>query len=755
MVKKIRMVVIILLAIFFTVSGIYFYHKSFTKKTDLNSTEQLQPVANSEPLTTVFRKEYDLEKSDGIENAATIDDSKSCSGKRSCRLNSEREYGVNLIFPIGSIPGGSGLVEVKITAAIWTNDPGEAQWVLEVIDAGKKSISWISEPLPPGKYNWDTVEFSFTLPENLMNESNSLKFYPWNKSLKDIWIDNICVNFIGHSQLPAGARFSEREVNFTFDLESDSGLEDTKDLSEVIAHSGLKSSLMNGKDTYSASIIKTIYDVTVGPLRKVSASVWLYPEKENPDAVLALTITDNNKETVFWEGKATEKLNFKAKTWQKLNLVIPVPDEIQSQLRPEDQVTVYVWNRSRMKIYADDFEIVYGEALDHPGLLPNADMNLKSRKEYQFDRYHPPYRNNYLQYLDLNNDNSTFLSVEGNGKQGNLFPQEEIISLKLKSGNEDLLVHLFSSTLEIFQWCVDKNSFQLIGSDANLPFPTNGTDLFAVDLDGDGQSEIFAVNGIKGWLVEVNFVSAHPCSNGTGNFQLASLWEGTVPAHSMQLFADFNNDRKEEWLSVDTSDASWTMNQYQNHSWVVKGSGAFPLSVFSTQSSSVCGYFIPGKMNLQLLTVYTENKKIKSKIYEYNSAEKEFKLYQGMKEDDLALIFLPGDQLIKMNLDNDSQDELLLYRNDWRFDMKMIDCDKNGFYIASQIDFQNYPASCNPKFYEINKPVYGKFVPGTEGNLLMVLRNCADLKFDGKSCSSYGGSVNLPDQLQMYSLKMY
>ncbi len=752
MIRKSIKPLIFIAIIFFMASGAYFYYKSFSKigKEEINEIVKQEEITG--PPTTIFRKEYDLETDEGIENASVINETKACSGKRSCELNTDREYGITLIFPLKSIQGGVGLTGVKITSAVWTKDAGEAQWVMEIIDGSNKSISWASVTIQPGSHNWDTLEFSFEIPIEFIHEDYSLKFYPWNKSLKQLWIDNISVNFIGRTSSAAKNMHFSKAVNFYFDLESNEGLQKDALLSETISHSGKRSAALTGKDTYSPSITKVLKDVTDDTLRRISASVWLYCEEENPDAVLAVTITNSEQKDIFWSGKSTEHLQLHSKKWQKLNAVFGIPPEIRQQLKPEDRITIYVWNRSRMKIYSDDFEIVYGEEPERPGLYPFVDMNLKSREAYTFDRNHPPFRINYMRMMNVNNHNGTYLVSEEANKFGNLYPQQEVVILKSEGGKKDLLLHYSGKYFELFRWCEEKNRFHLLGRIGHFPSPIANTKYFPIDVDGDGNSEVLAINESKGWLLKVAFEPSVECANNSEPLLVSTWWTGEVEPNTYQIIADFNKDGNEEWLSSSSISSYWKLNQFKNGSWLTISSGQFPKADFSKPSAIICGYFLPGNSNVQLLIRDGEKEQSSWKAFEYASASKEFRVLHSANLSQLTEIFTNGNRFIKVNIDNDPQEEILLLSEMQKFSLKIVNCDATGFYVHSQIDFKGFPKDCNPKFYETIKLICGNFYSPTKSSLLMVLRNCADLDFDGLSCTTYGGSPDLPDQLQMYTL---
>ncbi len=753
MFRNFKTIFILLVAVIIAALVYYSYKRSKPKKQEVNSEVSVQKENENQNLITVFRKEYDLEKLDGIENAGLVTKAKACSGMQSTEMNPEIEYGINLLFPLDIIPGGTNIIEAKISAAVWTEDAGDAQWVLEVRDPDQKTLFWNSALFTPGKHVWDTLDFSFQLPPEFLNRANSFKFYPWNKSFKSIWVDNICVNFIGTAKGRNGKRVDYKSVNYFLNYEEESLLTDQGSLTDERARSGTHSTVVRGNNSYSNSFGKIIREISDDTLRRVSLVVWIYPQQRNPSLTLVVTVKNASGETVFWDGKSSEKLEFAAGEWQKFTAEILIPPDKRKLIKSTDEVVVYLWNRSSIKVFADDLEIVYGDESARPGLLPFADMNLSSRESYSFDRLHGPYRINYLENISLNNKD--YLASDGTEKFGKLFPDDEIILLKSKIGQEDLLLHLRGNAIEMFRWCEKNSAFVLLGRSKKMTALNAGTIIYAFDSDGDGNSEVLAINDHKGSLISLSPESYTSCTNNYSALTNNILWEGEIDSNSYHLVDDFSGDGKDEWLSVNMDTQTWQLKIFQNDHWVVKGNGVFPANSFSSTSAICSGNFIPANKKTQLLLSYRDNSKNVSVIYEYNSTAENFRQTSGTKESYLTQIFSPGMKLFKTNIDGDLQDEILTFNHDWRFNMKIVDCDARGFYVLSALDFKGYQNSCNPKFYEVSKPIVGNLTGAKNDNLMMVLRNCADKKFDGSSCVVYGGSPDLPDQIQMYFLKIF
>ncbi|HNS12385.1 MAG TPA: hypothetical protein PKM97_07185 [Bacteroidia bacterium] len=753
MIRKVIEIFIYVCIIFFVVSGIYFYHRSFKENKVL---PEAQPSIEPEligPVVPLFRKEYDLENDEAAENTGLISNTKACSGQKSCELNAEREFGLTFLYPIESIQGGVGLTNLKLNAAIWTIDPGEAQWVLEIMDPQNQSVFWNSEPIAMRKLQWDTLEFFFDLPQNLMKQGYVIKVYPWNKNFKQIWIDNISVTILGRSTNDKKDLMEFKQVNYFFDFETSKGLSGDPALSEDYSHSGKKSALLNGSNSYSPSVIKILSDVSSDTLSVVTASVWLYPKENNVDAVLAFSIDDVNGVNKFWSGKSTGKMELVPNKWQKLNASFGIPEENRKALMSDDKLTIYVWNRSRMKLYADDLEIVYGEEGDRPGQYPFADMNLSTRNSYSFDRSHPPFRISYIPLIDLKNDRSPFLVVDSHSKQAELFPQQEAISIKSGSNKTDILLTYSDGTFEFLKWCTTQHKFYLAGRTAKLPFDDKDVQILAIDIDGDQVSEVLAIQDSEARLFKFSSEALSECLNNKSELSLQVIWHGNVDLNALSVIDNFDSDSKQEWFSVEKNSSSWSIRKFVDGNIKTISSGKFPGKVISNKTDILCGKFLSPITNVQILINGSNDQEPALAVYDYISSTLNFKIRTTNRTTDLSSIFKPGRKMFKLKSVNNLQDDILLIDLSNKFNMHIIKTDKQGFFVHSQSEFIGYAGDHNPKFYEFIKPIPGNFISPLENNLILVLRNCADEIFDGKNCNSFGGVSDLPDQVQMYSLK--
>ena len=187
-------------------------------------------------------------------------------------------------------------------------------------------------------------------------------------------------------------------TNFFYDFETTEGLTGTETIKQTTAHSGKMACDLSGGKEYGPLVIKNTSTVSTGSLKKISASVWVYPLKDNPVAVLTASISNSKGESVFWDGKSTNKLFTKNK-WTKLNANFILPFE---KISPDDKIQVNVWNKSRTDLIIDDMEIVYGETPDRKGEASTIDANTIYEKQFVPQKNKPPFQTIYFTKQEIN-----------------------------------------------------------------------------------------------------------------------------------------------------------------------------------------------------------------------------------------------------------------------------------------------------------------------------------------------------------------
>jgi hypothetical protein len=115
------------------------------------------------------------------------------------------------------------------------------------------------------------------------------------------------------------------------------------------AHSGAKVSMLDGKNSYSAT-----FEDKVGAFSKdansVTACGWVYYPNKNTECVFVVSFENKNGSILYKTVNATSGPQNK---WFRVCQQVEIPEEARSR----DIVKVYFWNKSVNPVYVDDMEI--------------------------------------------------------------------------------------------------------------------------------------------------------------------------------------------------------------------------------------------------------------------------------------------------------------------------------------------------------------------------------------------------------------
>ncbi len=379
----------VLIIICFT--GAYFFLKM--KATPLeNIPAQAPPEQDSLVAVVLLSDVFDLENSgDGFETTE-----KAATGKRSCKLSPDFEFGVNNIKIVKDIPGFASLkkIELKFKSFFEKIDPA-AVYVVSINDDKGKNIFWDSRPIVYSETTgWSEQSMSFTIPPEFLNPENRISVYPWNKNKKTFYVDDVTMDFIGMMAYEEGATNASEKSNTFYDFETEASLSTADYVKETTAHSGKKACELTGGQEFGPMVNKKLSDLGASFPKTISASVWVYPLSDNVNILLTVSVVTSKKETIFWEGEGSENKSFPKFKWTKINLLWKLPVE---KFAPEDVLGVGVWNKGHTDVIVDDLEIIYGDSPERRGEPSKVDPVSIYEKRFVPEKNKPPFRTIWLE----------------------------------------------------------------------------------------------------------------------------------------------------------------------------------------------------------------------------------------------------------------------------------------------------------------------------------------------------------------------
>lgn len=487
-------------------------------------------------------------------------------------------------------------------------------------------------------------------------------------------------------------------TNFFFDLETPDGLIGAESFKPfTTAHSGKIACELTGGKEFGPSVVKKVGDISTQPLKQVGASVWVYPLSDNCGVVLTATITNSKNESVFWDGKSSENLNFPKNKWTKINALYHFPAD---KIKPEDILQINIWNKGKTDVWIDDIEVVYGETAEKRGSPATIDANTIYENHFVSQKNKPPFPVTYFHKKEINNNNSTFINVDKTKPNNDLSPNAEYLVGDFISdkNNLDELFCIKNNSLTFFQFDETKQQFK---NELELP------------LSSEEQ---------RVWTKDVK-----------------------------KFVGDFNSNGRTDILLIQAANNHWTLAELKNKSLVTITEGAFK-GVSTEWFNEMYHPFVS--------RIFTDNKaEALTMLSNTNCYTLQLNKLKNTLEEKTNPLSTNDTGLFRMTnsvyegvFTGDGKTSFLKLANDWRFDLKMLTKDSEGFIITNTIDFSGYINDYNPKYYEILKIVAGNFTSKNKTSLLILMGNCGDERFDGNNCKQIEELPYLPSSTQLYEL---
>jgi hypothetical protein len=571
------------------------------------------------------------------------------------------------------------------------------------------------------------------------------------------------------------------------------------------AASGKKSCKLSASVEYGLSVIRNVKDIpSFSSLKSISVSFKSTSASKEDDALYVLSIDDANGKNIHWDGKPFVSAN--DKDWTDVTIDFPLDPAL---LDPGNRITLYPWNRVKKDFFVDDITIEYmgtasvssiSAASEKANLFFDfeteaglstaegvSEMNAHSGKKacgmLKGKEYGPSVSKKLSEIgasfpkkialsvwvypltdspdavltVSVVNKKNESLCWEGEGTANKDFPKnkwtkinalfvlpsekfspDDVITVNVwNKGKTDVIV----DDLEIVygeaperRGTVSKIDMTAIyekrfTGEKNKP-PFNTIWFNKTEIGNNNKSTITAdskdvLSPNDQFLCGDFFIDKYAldeilCINASGQAlysyssegkQFKKLWSNTNINDSLWnnnndfYCGDMNADGKADILSVGKKDNSWSLLNFNGKIWIIVSKGKDPKKEWTATKQLPKGPVIAA-----------------------------------------SDIVMPGNYY-------GNKQTFLKLNTDWRFDLKLIEQDGNGYTILGNADFKGYPADHNPKYYELVKLVTGKFISKDKTAVLVIMCNCADRDFDGRKCRETEDLPFLPNSTQMYSIE--
>ena len=438
---------------------------------------------------------FDFENNDGAFVSADV----FSSGKKSCQLSPQIEYGISVTKIMKDIPSFQNLKSLTVSFNCqFRKDNPDALYVLSIDDGSGKNIHWDGQPIVfKSKNEWSTSSINFEIAPEFLNETNKISVYPWNRNKKDFFIDDVSIDYKGITVFNSTEKsVAAEKSNLYFDFETDTPVSGSENIKVTKAHSGTRAFDLSGGKEYGPSVTKKLSELGNPFPKKISMSAWIYPLSDNPNLVLTGSVVNSKNETVYWEGKSTENKSFPKNQWTKINASYFLPVE---KLAADDILGAGIWNKGKTDVIIDDLEIVYGESADRRGRASTIDPKAIYEKRFIGEKNKPPFQTIIFDKQEINNSDHFSITPKHkpNGTEnfspndvylvGDFFPDkynlEEIICFKEKSRG------MFSYSPESKQF--NKLWENTVAAD---PLWNSNNNAYPGDFNSDGKTDILLVD---------------------------------------------------------------------------------------------------------------------------------------------------------------------------------------------------------------------------------------------------------------------
>ena len=481
---------------------------------------------------------FDFENNDGAFVSADV----FSSGKKSCQLSPQIEYGISVTKIMKDIPSFQNLKSLTVSFNCqFRKDNPDALYVLSIDDGSGKNIHWDGQPIVfKSKNEWSTSSINFEIAPEFLNETNKISVYPWNRNKKDFFIDDVSIDYKGITVFNSTEKsVAAEKSNLYFDFETDTPVSGSENIKVTKAHSGTRAFDLSGGKEYGPSVTKKLSELGNPFPKKISMSAWIYPLSDNPNLVLTGSVVNSKNETVYWEGKSTENKSFQKNKWTKINASYFLPVE---KLAADDILGAGIWNKGKTDVIIDDLEIVYGESADRRGRASTIDPKAIYEKRFIGEKNKPPFQTIFFDKQEINN-----------GDIFSITPNHKTNGTENFSPNDVYLVGDFFP---------DKYNLEEI-----ICFKEKSRGMFSYSPESKQFNKLWE-----------NTVAADP------------LWNSNNNAYP----GDFNSDGKTDILLVDKKTNMWKILNFNGKEWILVSEGKDPKKEWiSNKKTNVAGIITP------------------------------------------------------------------------------------------------------------------------------------------------------------------
>jgi hypothetical protein len=663
------------------------------------------------------------------------------------------EYGPTFSSKIKSICETAIFGKLVFTCDVFASRRDLPVPVVVSVEFEGKSLFWKSVNMPIVESKWKNVSMEFLLPADSLDPEAELKVYIWNNSKHAFMIDNMHVDFIsGGGEIQAYGFYPERHVSLDFDTPNE------QDISNVHTNgpsrSGKGSCKLGFFNPFSPVITRRVGAVADGPMKDVTVRAEVFPAFDNPILNFAVSLSDSSGQEYFFKARSDSR-KYEGGRWTPMKANMDLPTE---RIKPNDVISIYVWNKGFQNVYIDDFEVQFAESNKRVGQKPVIDMYAYGDRGYDFKTNVPPFRKITLEAFQIQGVLSVSDSIGHDFQVKPLNTFDKILAGKFGAAgsNQSQLAVLRNQNLFFFGLCNGESDWSQLARFSISKI--HGLDMMnstwiAQDMNGDDYDELIVYKKGNDYLHVLSPDRSIPMA--TCNFSIS----GSVTATKLSLDAsasgsvydliacnDFLGTKDPEILLADMMNGKFLLSDAKG-GLISKGENDCFKSANPSEfiADPVQLYSANDKKQLAI----RPNESSGFSYFELNDKGPNW-VEQKVPGSDL-LPFLGCDEI--MSGSNQRSPSILFHRTVPKFGLFAVSCDPlSGFAIQNEFDFSGYIGQKNPKYYEKRILFSGDFTGRGNNELLIISSNCGDAKFTGFDCSNPDWSAPFPPTCFIFKL---
>jgi hypothetical protein len=450
-------------------------------------------------------------------------------------------------------------------------------------------------------------------------------------------------------------------------------------------------------------------------LKAISIEAWIKVKScaEMADASLVISITNLMNDVVVLKTISLQGDKIAMETWFKASTTLETGNYIYTA---GDRIRIYLWNEGCSDVLIDDLTVIFGEQT-----LPGKNVN-PSWAPGSASVNTPPYRPIFLVPEDIgNNDRLSFTA------QHREIPDDaRFFTGSYCNPNRSLTEILVAFPGHIDQYYWEPAEREFAHREFGVPKLTKNilenSNIQSGDLDGNGLDELLIISNADDSISLISFDGtigkvdwkkvAFPEKKQYKNLILFDAIQGG-PFELLAIRADGNWDllhlQNNTWIKFSSSNGGVTFPNQQHGALII-----YPLSFHGSGAYLLCTYFPKSRS------------KSSYRVYQFDPQQKapvsSIKVLNGMGlflgTDTLSM----NDQYRSCGQAADGTPLFLRERNDWRYDLKLIQFTDSTYSILGSIDFETDQEGINPKYYERLDLMTGCFLKPNEWSLLLIGR---------------------------------